>query len=39
MKRKKEEKRTIALEIKQQNEQLNEEFQQIDEQTKNIDPE
>jgi len=36
---KKEEKRNIALEIKQQHEQLNEELEQINIQTANIDPE
>lgn len=39
IKTKKEDKRNIALEIKQEYEQLNEELQQIDEQTKNINPE
>lgn len=38
-KTKREEKRNLALEIKQQHEQLNEELQQIEIQTKNIDPE
>jgi hypothetical protein len=36
---KREEKRKLALELKQQHEQLNEELQQIEIQTKNIDPE
>ncbi len=35
----KEEKRNLALEIKQQHEQLNEELQQINIQTENINPE
>ena len=36
---KREEIRNLAVEIKQQNEQLNEELQQIDTQTKDINPE
>jgi ribosomal protein S15P/S13E len=38
-KKQKEEKRNLALEIKQQHEQLTEELEQIEIQTKNIDPE